>query len=489
MTQAVAGGEGVGGADAGARGRGGLRRAAARRVEEAAPPVREGHALRVALLESRQRWRDLVTLSCDLAFETDAWNRFTFVYPETVLGWSAPTLIGQPAEILLAEMDGGGFNPFAPSVAVRHRRAWVKTAQGEPRCLSFAVAPLLDAEGHIVGARGTAQDLTQQDGQESGVAAALRRSAVIDHILWRMRQEVLAPRMMQSALDSLVIATGAEGCLLVDMLGDGAHASVQHQIGAIPPQVLHAAMSLLEGGDDAPSHALAPDGRNVLVCPSQTRFGEQMGLALWRLPGARAWDPDDLLVVSSATGIIRVILEHESIQREMARQARTDPMTGLLNRRAFMEEMGRRIERLEREGLPGTLMFVDLDHFKALNDARGHDVGDEALVLVAALLRSTVRPSDLVARLGGDEFAIWMDGADDLAAAERAESLRVNTPKALEEVAAGSDVRPTLSIGIATRWPGREEAMEVTINRADQAMYQVKRAGRGNWRVYRSDGR
>ena len=330
-----------------------------------------------------------------------------------------------------------------------------------------------------------AQDVTEEDGMDAAVAATLRRAEVVDHILWRMRQEVLAPRMMQAALDALVTALGAEGCLLVDLLGDGAHATVLHQVGAPPPQVMHAAMSLLEGGSGDPAHATAPDGRGVLVCPSQTRFGEQAGLALWRLPGGRRWDDDDQRLVASATAIIRVILEHESIQREMARQARTDPLTGLLNRRAFMDEITRRIDRLEREGLPGTLMFIDLDRFKALNDCRGHDVGDEALVLVASLLRATVRPADLVARLGGDEFAMWLDGADDLTAAERAESLRIGAPKLLEEVTVDTGLTLGMSIGIATRWPGRGEAQEAVIHRADQAMYQVKRAGRGHWLVAR----
>ena len=68
----------------------------------------------------------------------------------------------------------------------------------------------------------------------------------------------------------------------------------------------------------------------------------------------------------SATGIIRVILEHDAIQREMAFQARTDSLTGLLNRRAFLDEVSRRADRLEREDLPATMMFIDLDHFKAL---------------------------------------------------------------------------------------------------------------------------
>ena len=443
-------------------------------------------ALRTALLDSRQRWRDLVTLGADLAFETDAWDRFVFIYPDPALGWDAGTLIGQPAELLLADLDGAtGFNPFRPTVATRHRRAWLKRPDGTVRCLSFAAAPLLDAAGAIVGTRGMAQDVTEEDGMDAAVAATLRRAEVVDHILWRMRQEVLAPRMMQAALDALVTALGAEGCLLVDLLGDGAHATVLHQVGAPPPQVMHAAMSLLEGGSGDPAHATAPDGRGVLVCPSQTRFGEQAGLALWRLPGGRRWDDDDQRLVASATAIIRVILEHESIQREMARQARTDPLTGLLNRRAFMDEITRRIDRLEREGLPGTLMFIDLDRFKALNDCRGHDVGDEALVLVASLLRATVRPADLVARLGGDEFAMCLDGADDLTAAERAESLRIGAPKLLEEVTVDTGLTLGMSIGIATRWPGRGEALEAGIHRADQAMYQVKRAGRGHWLVAR----
>ena len=97
-----------------------------------------------------------------------------------------------------------------------------------------------------------------------------------------------------------------------------------------------------------------------------------------------------------------------------------------------------------------------------------------------------MRPTDLVARFGGDEFAMWLDGADEFAAAERAEDLRVQGPKALGHLGTGDDVALTMSIGIATRWPARGEAIETTINQADQAMYQVKRTGRGHWRVAQS---
>ncbi len=440
--------------------------------------------LRSALLDSRNRWRDLVALSADIAFETDAWGRFVFISPDPALGWPAATLLGQPAELLLADAGGTtGFNPFRTTSAVRRRPAWLKRPDGSAICLVFAAAPLTDGEGRIIGARGIGQDTTEQDGDDTAMAAALRRGEVLEHILWRMRQEVLAPRMMEMALTALISALGAEGAAVLDVLGDGNRPAMLYQTGSSLPVVQHAALSALHIESTEPQVAMAPDGRKLLVCTTQTRFAEQTGLALWRIPGSRDWDNDERLLVSSATGIIRVILDHDSIQREMARQARTDPLTGLLNRRAFMDELTRRLDRLDREGLPGTLMFVDLDHFKQLNDKRGHDSGDTALCVTAELLRDTVRPADLVARLGGDEFALWLDGADDLAAAERAEHLRTAGPRALASVSEGTGMPLTLSIGIATRWPCRGEDIETVLHRADQAMYEVKRNGRGHWRV------
>ena len=219
----------------------------------------------------------------------------------------------------------------------------------------------------------------------------------------------------------------------------------------------------------------------VAVC--HTRVGAHAGLALWRSPGSRGWDHEDKLLVDAAASLIRMVLEHEAIQREMARQARTDPLTGLLNRRAFLEEMARRIDRLDRDDQPGTLMFVDLDHFKAVNDRLGHEAGDQVLQCTAKMLRDTLRPSDLVARLGGDEFALWMDGADHMTAAERAERLCLEVPRALREIAGTEEPTPTVSIGIATRRAGSDEPIDSLMRRADRAMYEVKRTGRGHWRV------
>ncbi len=439
--------------------------------------------LRAALLDSRQRWQDFVALAADFAFETDRAGRLVFLSPEMVLGWPAGALLGQPATVLLGT-PGDGFNPFALAPAYRNRRLRLKQASGEFACVSMSAAPLLEG-GSPCGMRGVAHNMTEADLREDRTAAALRRANVLEHILWQMRQEVLAPRMMQAVLEGLVAALGCSGAAVINLLTAPHPGSVLHQVEAQTAPALETLVVCLQAETPEPVIAVDESGAPILACPSYTRFGERTGLCVWRAPGALGWTEDDAALVSSVSAIVRVVLEHESIQRELARQARTDPLTGLLNRRSFLEEVHRRIDRLDREALPGTLMYVDLDNFKRLNDCCGHETGDEALVLTAGLLRNLVRPSDLVARLGGDEFALWLDGSDELTAAERAERLRLDAPAAFAQSMPPGAPTLSTSIGIASRNPHISESLEEVMRRADQAMYEVKRAGRGHWRVSR----
>jgi PAS domain S-box-containing protein len=114
------------------------------------------------LLDNLQRWRDLVNMAADFAFETDEHGRLRFVMPDPVLGWTAATLIGQPAELLLADAAGGGaFNRFRVAKPVHRRRAWLTRADGSIACITFGASPVLDGKGRQIGVRGLGIDVTE----------------------------------------------------------------------------------------------------------------------------------------------------------------------------------------------------------------------------------------------------------------------------------------------------------------------------------------
>lgn len=440
-----------------------------------------GEELRFTLLESRQRWRAFGALAADLLFETDGAGLLTFVAPDLVLGHAATALVGtDPAALLL---NGGGANPFVQAGSPR-RRVWLQTAEGRAVCMEMTTEAVPESGDARV--RGVAVDVTERERREIATAAALRRAEALEKILNRMRQEVQAPRMMTAMLEEMLQAFGSEGAVIVDMTVDAA-APVLHAAGKRMPLVtLGAVLPQLDTDGSELQVVALVDGGSALCCQCTTRFGTRAAVLTWRAAPARAWDADDQGLVAAVMGVARIVLEHETIHRELARQARTDPLTGLLNRRAFLEETARRLDRLEREVLPGTLIFIDLDRLKQVNDSLGHEAGDEAIILCAELLTRTFRPTDLVARLGGDEFAVWLDGADTFTAAERAEDLRLTTPATLGHLTAGLEPMG-MSIGIATREPGTGEALEDLMGRADAAMYAVKHNGRGHWRVSRPE--
>ena len=242
--------------------------------------------------------------AADLAYETDAWGRFVFVMPDPALGWSAATLIGQPAELLLAGGIGAnGFNPFRVTAPVRRRRAWLKRADGSPsaRLLRRSAGRRRGAHrGHARHGRSTGPSSTAR----GAVAASLRRGEVLDHILWRMGQEVLAPRMMQAALDALMNALGAEGAAVIDMRGGGAGALLVHRAGGGADEVVTEATALLAAADGRGRRLRAMGGRSWSR-PAARASAPMPGVALWRSPGSRGWDAEDRLLIGSAASLIR----------------------------------------------------------------------------------------------------------------------------------------------------------------------------------------
>ena len=448
---------------------------------EADHPARTACAPGDAPPDSSQRMRDFVLASADFAFETDAAGRFSYIMPDRILGWESAALIGRPATVLLVQPgDRECAGIFLPAAHIRQRRIWLKRADGGTACVSMSSTPLAGGGGRVAGARGTGACVT---GQEEGVPrpAAVRRGELLDHILRQADREVLAPRMLKAALASLAGALGGEGAAVFETADGSARHEVLHEAGHGAAAVMDAAAGLLR--DPERRSATSSCGRHIVVTPCRLRVGGETGLALWRTPGAPEWDQDEQLLIADAVRLLRFALEHEAIQREMSRQARTDPLTGLLNRSTFLEEAERHIRRVDYERLPGTVLFAGIDNFRALNDLLGHETGDLVLLRAATLLRDSVRPSDPVARLGGDEFAIWMGGCDQFTAAERADSICRRSMTALRDAAGTDATGISLSIGVATRCAGSGEPIGDVVRRAGHAMRTVKSRGRGSWHV------
>jgi diguanylate cyclase (GGDEF)-like protein len=172
-------------------------------------------------------------------------------------------------------------------------------------------------------------------------------------------------------------------------------------------------------------------------------------------------------------GIIAALALDSARQRELLRsQAETDHLTGLLNRRAFQEQLGATLHGARRSSRPLGLVMIDIDHFKSVNDEHGHHTGDMALVAVADALRAAVREQDVVARLGGEEFALVLPGTGSDASLQIAERARAR-------VAAHGElgIPLTLSAGLAC-YPADGHDAEQLMRAADAALYEAKRAGR-----------
>ncbi|MEZ0166496.1 diguanylate cyclase [Kineococcus sp. LSe6-4] len=163
----------------------------------------------------------------------------------------------------------------------------------------------------------------------------------------------------------------------------------------------------------------------------------------------------------------------ERLQADLAEEAARDPLTGLRNRRRFVEDLTARLRTTVETGRPLSLVLLDVDHFKAINDAHGHAVGDDVLVEVARALGAHARPEDVV-RYGGEEFVVLLPHLDTDAARARAEDLRA----ACAGVRVGVEsLRITISAGVATA-PEHGTTPDELLLSADRALYEAKGGGR-----------
>ena len=433
--------------------------------------------LRSALIESRQRYKDLVEINSDFTWEVRADGTFVFVSPRGALGYSAKEIVGSDARSLMSDKDSRAPVPFVSKKPLENVETWLIRRDGEIASVLLSCVPLFDETQRWQGTRGVCRDVTEERANEAALARARHREYVLNHIVYSIRDEIEPINMLSAAASATAGAFMASGAQIFRRTGDNSY-DVAASFGDTEG-LNQLNQSFADLKPEAETYAAEIDKWSVLYTPTLYRHTINGIFAIWRATDEKPWDDDYRILLCDVANQIGIANEQIANHERILALSRTDGMTGLLNRRAFFEEeLPRRLGRLLHQDQNASLFYVDLDNFKLVNDVHGHQVGDDAILELRSMLVDHSRPGDVIARLGGDEFAMWLDGMNEDIARERADRLIAASDRLKQY--SGSDDRPLgISIGLAVFDPKSGETLEQVMARADAAMYAVKRAGKG----------
>ena len=230
-----------------------------------------------------------------------------------------------------------------------------------------------------------------------------------------------------------------------------------------------------------PTPLLRRHGGAATIAVSVAAKGRPRGVLAAHSTQPRAFRPDEVDFLQAIANVLAEAMARQDAEGAMRHQALHDPLTGLPNRTLLLERASHWLDRAQRTVNTAAVLFVDLDHFKVVNDALGHELGDQLLRTVARRLRGALRPSDTVARVGGDEFVVFCESIESeqeaLTVAKRL-AATLDDPFQL----GGHNHRVTASIGIAV-WE-RGATAEVMMRNADAAMYRAKERGRARFELF-----
>jgi diguanylate cyclase (GGDEF)-like protein/PAS domain S-box-containing protein len=417
-----------------------------------------------ALRRSEQRFRDIAAHAGEWIWEMDAVGRYTYASPvvEKILGYTSEEVCGRyfhdffpPAS--KEELTRKFFAVFARQKAFRDLEYLNMDREGRTIILATSGVPILSEEGgQLVGYRGVDRDIT------------LRRQAE-DEL--RVSESRFRSFFEESSLSMQIFAPGGQ-CLEVNRAFEKLWGMKSAEVGTY---------NLLED-PQLEAKGIAPYirkgfGGEATEIPAVRYDPGEIGLG-----GRPRWVSSFIYPVKNRKGAVReVVLTHLDVteQKEMEeiirQQAFHDALTGLPNRRLFVDILNLELARAKRHGSKFAVLFLDLDRFKDVNDAFGHAIGDELLKEAAARLKQGVREVDSVARIGGDEFTILLSGMP------RSDSIGAIAGKIVDSlrqpfVLDGHELRVATSIGISI-YPEDAQEPEVLLRKADVAMYKAKERG------------
>jgi diguanylate cyclase (GGDEF)-like protein/PAS domain S-box-containing protein len=297
-------------------------------------------------------------------------------------------------------------------------------------------------------------------------------------------------RLQRERLSAITSSLG-EGVCAVDRSGQVTFvnpAAVRLLGWDATPELQHHQLETgLDFGIRAPSFILAPAMRSMAKVDTITNYDTRFTRADGSIFHV-SFTVSPIIDEGRATGAVLVfqdITERKQFEEQLARHAFHDALTGLPNRRLFLDHLDHALRRSQRSEEQHAVLFADVDRFKIVNDSLGHHSGDQLLIAIANRLKAAVRPGDMLARFGGDEYTLLLEDVtpeDSVACAQRILD-RMHEPITLPD---GHEVVATVSIGIAITDP--QKTRDDVLHDADVAMYQAKAKGRGgNFEVFDVD--
>ncbi|HEX5198405.1 MAG TPA: EAL domain-containing protein [Actinoplanes sp.] len=373
----------------------------------------------------------------------------------------ASPLGGENADALIVGRAG---EPFIPEER--------QMLQGMAQVLGLALRSIrvLAAERHL------------REEKERQATTAQTRQRLVESLL-TIQRAISARRPLPEILDAVTggaaeLLAGATVSLLLAEGGPDRRLSVASTCGGADGRPLYdsAARAAMSGG----AVLIRSDGGGTVIAAPVRVTGEMAGSLVAHLPGgAEKYAEQRDQLAAFAQQVSLALTDARTV--EAVREAHHDPLTGLPNRALFLKILNRVLASRNTDGDPTSVLFIDLDRFKTVNDSLGHEAGDQLLALVARRVRACVRASDTTARLGGDEFAALLHDSPTGTAVVVGERIIAAIKEPFR--VAGREIFIGASIGIATSRDSAERS-EALLHNADLAMYRAKRDGAGRVLVY-----
>jgi diguanylate cyclase (GGDEF)-like protein len=436
-----------------------------------------------ALQKSQAKLKDILEHSSNLFFSHAPDHTFTYVSPQTRAFFDC-----EPEEALVKWTDFTTDNPANNRGLARTIRAIETGEPQEPHELELVREAPVVRDGRTVAIVGAFADITERKRAEKLQSAAYRIAHVTSslddmHDFYRAIQAIVDELLYAKNFRIALCEAGSETLSpAYDVTEPGSPARTLLERG-LEERVQRTGKPLLAprpvSAPLAEVHETLGDWLGVPLMHGDTCFGV---LSIWSGAGGLHLSETDQSLLTFVSQHVATAIEHKRAQEQIKSLAYNDALTGLPNRAVFNDRLTVALAQAHRQGQRLSVLFLDLDHFKVINDSLGHTVGDRLLQGVAGRLLASGREGDTVARLGGDEFTLLLPGiAQAVDVAKVAEKIlsTIRQPFRLDE----HELFVTASIGISL-YPDDGLDAETLVKNADVSMYRAKELGRDTYQLY-----